>query len=196
MTFEAFSCPDDVLFLDERAERGPVIGTSGGETHDLTFCLHEPWMHEGLGMSRRASTLCHRRPTAVDRFATVRVWSTSTRCASPRATRRPRQPWTSRSSSRVRPPGSWASRTPKASPCTAWVGIAHWRGLGLCGVELARASVTHGGVSCGVAARPHRSRVPGLGGRRGCAPGLSGVGADGRAVRVAVAEERAVGIIA
>ena len=35
-----------------------ALGTSGGETHDLTFCLHEPWMHEGPGMSRRASTLC------------------------------------------------------------------------------------------------------------------------------------------
>ena len=42
----------DVLLVDERLERGPVLGMSGAEVYDPTFCLHEPWMHWHTGMSR------------------------------------------------------------------------------------------------------------------------------------------------
>ena len=53
----------EVLLLNECVERGPELGTSRVEVYDLTFRLHEPWMHERTGMSRWAPTLRpHDRP--------------------------------------------------------------------------------------------------------------------------------------
>ena len=63
--------PDEIRITfsetpDAKGSDIAVLDTSGGESYDLTSCLHEPWMHEGPGMSRRAPTLrprcgAHRR---------------------------------------------------------------------------------------------------------------------------------------